>query len=180
MVIWTVGHSTQAVDALLGLLKQQAVELVADVRRYPASRRHPRFGRERLEASLRDAGIDYRWLPDLGGRRAPRRDSRNLGWENEGFRGYADYMETEPFQLALARLVSLAQACRTAIMCAEAAWQQCHRGLISDALRANGHKVVHILRAGGLEPHPWTAPARLLDGRLSYPPPAPAQRSLEL
>jgi uncharacterized protein (DUF488 family) len=180
MVIWTVGHSTQNIDAFLALLRQHAVELAVDVRRYPVSRRHPQFGREQLEASLRDAGIRYQWLPELGGRRTPRRDSRNLGWENEGFRGYADYMETEPFQLALAKLVGLARVDRTAIMCAEAAWQQCHRGLISDALRAHGHKVMHILRDGGLEPHPWTAPARLLDGRLSYPSPAPVQRSLGL
>jgi uncharacterized protein (DUF488 family) len=97
MVIWTVGHSTQNIDAFLALLRQHAVELAVDVRRYPVSRRHPQFGREQLEASLRDAGMRYQWLPELGGRRTPRRDSRNLGWENEGFRGYADYMETEPF-----------------------------------------------------------------------------------
>jgi uncharacterized protein (DUF488 family) len=180
MVIWTIGHSTQTIDAFVALLRQHALGLVADVRRYPASRRHPQFGREQLETSLREAGIKYQWLAELGGRRTPRRDSRNLGWENEGFRGYADYMETEPFQLALARLVGLAQADRTAIMCAEAAWQQCHRGLIADALRANGHEVVHILRDGKLEAHPWTTPARILDGRLAYPPSVPAQESLGL
>lgn len=180
MVIWTVGHSTQPIAAFLALLQPHAIEQVADVRRYPASRRHPQFGREPLEAALREAGIRYEWLPNLGGRRSPLRDSHNLGWHNASFRGYADYMETEPFQLALSTLVAVAQNRRTAIMCAEAAWQQCHRGLIADALRANGHQVVHILRDGAPQPHPWTAPARIVNGRLTYSAGEPAQGSLGL
>jgi uncharacterized protein (DUF488 family) len=106
-------------------------------------------------------------MPELGGRRTPRRDSRNTAWRNAGFRGYADYMETEPFQLAIAHLLRRAEQQRTAIMCAEQAWQQCHRGLISDFVKARGVEVIHILGRGRTEPHPWTAAAQLLNGELS-------------
>jgi uncharacterized protein (DUF488 family) len=143
------------------------VQLV-DVRRYPASRRHPQFTREALSAALHAAGIAYEWLPELGGRRAPRKDSPNTAWRNEGFRGYADYMESEAFQFGIARLTELARDRPTAYMCAEHAWQQCHRGLISDYLKADGWNVVHILGRGRTQPHPYTEPARIVEGRLSY------------
>jgi uncharacterized protein (DUF488 family) len=166
--VFTVGHSTQTVDDFVGLLNANAVELVVDVRRFPASRRHPHFAREALAASLAEAGIAYEWLPELGGRRAPRKDSPNTGWRNEGFRGYADYMDTQAFQLGITRLVDLARTKPTAYMCAEHAWQQCHRGLISDYLKVAGWGVVHILAGGKTEPHPFTEAARVVDGTLTY------------
>jgi uncharacterized protein (DUF488 family) len=166
--ILTIGHSTRPLEELVALLRENDVGMLTDVRRYPASRRHPHFNREALERSLRDSAIGYVWMPELGGRRAPRQDSRNTAWRNAGFRGYADYMETEPFQLAVADLLQHAREQRTAIMCAEQAWQQCHRGLISDFVKARGVEVVHILGRGRTEPHPWTAAAHLVNGELSY------------
>ena len=166
--VFTIGHSTLTADEFIGLLEGNNVEQLADVRRFPGSRRHPQFAREALEASLRAVGIGYLWLPELGGRRAPRKDSHNTAWRNDGFRGYADYMETEAFQLGAQRLMELARDKPTAVMCAERAWQQCHRGLISDWLKANGWVVVHILGCGRIEPHPFTEPARIVDGALSY------------
>jgi uncharacterized protein (DUF488 family) len=178
-VVFTVGHSTQTVDEFIAPLKGNGVALVVDVRRYPASRRHPQFAREALTASLAAAGIAYEWLPELGGRRAPRPDSPNTGWRNQGFRGYADYMETEAFQLGIAHLVELARERPTAYMCAEHAWQQCHRGLISDYLKVAGWEVVHILARGKTEPHPFTEPARVVDGALTYAA-QPPQGALDL
>lgn len=166
--VWTIGHSTLELDAFLALLHAHAIELVADVRRFPGSRRHPHFAREALQASLAHAGIDYDWIPDLGGRRSPRKDSHNDGWRNAGFRGYADYMETPEFERALARLLETASRRRTAMLCAEHAWQQCHRGLISDRLKAQGIEVVHIQGRTRTQLHPYTEPARLVNGKLSY------------
>ena len=116
-------------------------------------------------------------MPELGGRRAPRPDSRNTGWRVAAFRGYADYMETPEFAGALRALLSVAAASRTAIMCAEALWWQCHRRLISDALVAAGHGVRHIRALGPAEAHRLMAPASLIDGKLSY---APDQKDLAL
>ena len=166
--VWSVGHSTRSADELIALLDENAVEQVADVRRYPGSRRHPQFAREALEAALRTAGIEYHWLPELGGRRAPRTESRNTAWRNAGFRGYADYMETEAFHFGIARLLELARVRRTAYLCAEQAWQQCHRSLISDYLKAQAVEVIHILGPHRTQPHPYTQAARIVDGRLSY------------
>ena len=145
--VFTIGHSTQPIEQFIALLLENDIACLADVRRYAGSRRHPQFVREALEVSVRSAGIEYVWLPELGGRRAPRKDSRNTGWRNEGFRGYADYMETEAFQLGITRLCALAQEEPTAFMCAERAWQQCHSGLIADYLKADGWQVVHVLVA---------------------------------
>jgi len=166
--VYSIGHSTRSFDELIALLKEHDIELLADVRRYPASRRHPQFNRNALEAHLPRAHIDYVWLEDLGGRRSPRKDSHNTAWHHAGFRGYADYMEIEPFALAVAQLIGCAQQRRTAVMCAEQAWQQCHRGLIADFLKAQSIEVVHIVGTRRTQPHPWTAAARIVDGKLSY------------
>jgi uncharacterized protein (DUF488 family) len=168
LTILTIGHSTRPLEELVSLLHENDVEALTDVRRYPASRRHPQFNRDALELSLPESSIEYVWMQELGGRRTPRKDSHNTVWRNAGFRGYADYMETEPFQLAVAQLLERARVKRTAIMCAEQAWQQCHRGLISDFVKARGIEVIHILGHGRTEPHPWTAAAHIVDGKLSY------------
>jgi uncharacterized protein (DUF488 family) len=177
--LWTIGHSTLPVERLIALVKQHGVAQLADVRRYPGSRRHPQYGREALEAVLAQAEVGYAWLPDLGGRRAPRKDSRNTAWRNAGFRGYADYMESDAFEAGLRHLLGLAQERPTAMMCAEHAWQQCHRGLVSDALKARGVQVLHIRSNGTVEEHPYTAAARIVDGRLTYAA-APPQGALSL
>jgi uncharacterized protein (DUF488 family) len=166
--VWTIGHSTLELGAFLALLRAHAIEALVDVRRFPGSRRHPHFAREALCASLPEAGIAYHWLPDLGGRRSARKDSHNDGWRNASFRGYADYMETPAFALALDALLRIAQSHRTVFMCAEHAWQQCHRGLISDRLKAQGIEVVHIQGGNRTQVHPFTEPARIVDGQLSY------------
>jgi uncharacterized protein (DUF488 family) len=179
--LWTVGHSTRAQEELIGLLEQNGIQVLADVRRYPASRRYPHFNREALQRALPAAGIDYVWMPELGGRRAPRRDSTNTAWRNAGFRGYADYMETEAFRAAIESLLQRAQRQGTTVMCAEQAWQQCHRGLISDYLKARGVEVTHIVGQARVELHPWTAAARIANGKLSYATAAePEQGRLEL
>ena len=153
------------------MLTAQRVELVADVRRFPASRRHPQFNREALAEMLASHGLSYLHFPELGGRREPKPDSPNTAWRETGFRGYADYMDTAEFYRGIARLLEAAQARPTAIMCAEKSWRNCHRGLIADHLKASGIEVTHILEAAATEPHPWTAPARLIDGRLTYATP---------
>ena len=138
------------------------------MRRFPASRRHPHFAREQLEPFLVAHGIAYRWLPELGGRRTPRRDTRNTGWREAGFRGYADYMESAAFQAALNGLRGIAAGTRTAIMCAEALWWQCHRRLIADALLARGDEVRHIQSVDAAPTHALVPPAHLVSGQLSY------------
>ena len=168
MRIWTIGHSTRTFDEFLGLLNESEINALADVRRFPGSRRLPHFGRDALSASLARAGIAYEHFPELGGRRQPRADSPNTAWRNEAFRGYADYMMTDEFRAGITRLLDLAEQKRTAFMCAEALWWHCHRGLIADHLKAAGHEVLHILGPGKIEPHPFTSAARIVDGALSY------------
>lgn len=176
--LWTVGHSTLALEDFVRLLAGAGVQAVADVRRFPASRRHPHFAGPALAASLQDAGIGYLHLPDLGGRRAARRDSPNTLWRTAGFRGYADYMATPAYAAAEAQLAALAGGTRTTLLCAEALWWQCHRGLIADSLKAQGWEVLHLRMPGTVEPHPYTRAARIEDGRLTYAPPAAGQGAL--
>ena len=166
--VWTVGHSTRSIDEFVGLLRLSSISCLVDVRSYPGSRRYPQFNKENLCKAVSAAGIDYLHLPELGGRRKAKPDSLNMAWRNESFRGYADYMETKAFREGIERLLKLARERRTAIMCAEAVWWRCHRSLISDYLKADGVKVIHILGVGKSEEHPFTSAAQIVNGKLSY------------
>ncbi|MDR3388776.1 MAG: DUF488 domain-containing protein [Rudaea sp.] len=168
--IWTIGHSTRPLEEFLDLLNEYRIGAVADVRRFPGSRRHPYFARDALAESLPALGVEYQWLPQLGGRRKARADSPNSAWRNAAFRGYADYLASAEFAQGLEDLLALAARRRTVIMCAEAVWWRCHRALIADVLCVRGIEVVHILDAGHSAVHPMTAPARVVAGKLTYAP----------
>lgn len=169
--IYTIGHSTRSAEEFLAILGDAGIQLVADVRAFPSSRRHPQFNRGALAAWLGTAGIGYRHFPGLGGRRVPVPGSVNGGWHERGFQGYADYMSSDEFQRALGDLEAVASESPTAIMCAEALWWRCHRRLIADALVARGWRVEHLGIDGGPTVHTLTDFAVVgPDGLLTYPP----------
>ena len=157
-----------SIEDFLARLRSFQIELLADVRSFPGSRRYPQFNQKSLMSSLVSSGIRYEHFRELGGRRRARPDSPNVVWRNESFRGYADYMETEDFRAGVARLLGLAGKQRVAIMCSEAVWWRCHRSMISDYLKVKGIEVVHIMSEGKSEVHPFTSAARVLNGELSY------------
>ncbi len=168
LTIWTIGHSNRSIDAFIDLLSAHRIELVVDIRRYPASRSQPQFNQPALHESLTLAGIDYALMTDLGGRRRPSSESHNTAWRSDQFRGYADYMETEGFAFAIGQLLDSARKRRTAIMCSEAVWWRCHRSLVSDYLKVRGVEVLHITSVAPAKPHPYTSAAQVVDGQLSY------------
>jgi uncharacterized protein (DUF488 family) len=169
-VIWTVGHSTRPIEKLLELLAAAEIKLLADVRRFPGSRRHPQFGQEALAASLAEAGVAYRHFVDLGGRRSHRLEgSPNTAWHVEQFNAYADHMQSPEFLVALEDLMAAARQSPTAIMCSEALPQRCHRQLISDALLARGWSVRHLLSPKRIEDHTLTPFARTSGATVTYP-----------
>lgn len=155
--ILTVGHSTHPIERFLELLGSADIEVVADVRRYPGSRRHPQFGAEALAASLAEAGIGYEpFGEELGGRRRAQKPRAESRWRNAAFAAYAEYMESEEFAAGLARLERLAHERRAAVMCAEGLWWRCHRRLIADALAGRDWQVLHLFPDAKLQPHPDT------------------------
>ena len=164
----TVGHSNRSLADFLALLAAHQVEVVADVRRYPSSRRHPQFEGSALERALGEAGIGYVHVVELGGMRLARPDSPHTALAADLFRGYADHMASPEFARGVARLLELAAAKRTAAMCAEADPAHCHRSLLADALLARGHAVAHIVDGGPSHPHRLHARARNEGGTLVY------------
>lgn len=168
--IYTVGHSTRELADFTALLQAHSIDLLIDIRAFPMSRRLPHFNRERLELWLPDAGIAYRWMKDLGGRRKKTlKESPNVALRNDSFRNYADYMLSAEFQSATTEVTKAAEQQRAAIMCAEKMWFQCHRMLVSDYLVAHGHSVRHIIEPDKeAKEHVLTKEARIVDGRLLY------------
>ena len=167
-IIWTIGHSTRSFEEFLAMLHSSKIQLIADIRSYPGSRRFPQFNKEALEISLPQNNIEYIHLKNLGGRRKANPDSKNTSWRNLAFRGYADYMETNNFKREIQNLEKIALKQRTAYMCSEAVWWRCHRSMVSDYLKVQGWKVMHIMGIGKEDEHPYTAPAKIIDNELSY------------
>lgn len=167
----TVGHGTLGAPELVDLLRRGGIETVADVRRYPGSRRHPHFARDALSEWLTAAGIGYRWFESLGGRRKPDESSPNTGLRSEQFRGYADHMASDEFSRAIADLCDLADDRPVAVMCAESVWWRCHRRLLADHLvLVEGRAVDHLFHDGRVVDHEPTPGARVDGGVVTYRP----------
>jgi uncharacterized protein (DUF488 family) len=166
--LWTIGHSTHPIDEFLEFLRLQGIQRVADVRRFPGSRKYPHFNPDALAQALAGAGIGYSPMLELGGRRKVRPDSPHTAWRNEAFRGYADYMDTPAFAAAAEGLADLARKERVAAMCAEGVWWRCHRSMIADYFKAHGWKVLHILGRAEPREHPYTGVAKIVAGELTY------------
>lgn len=171
--LFTIGHSNHTLAEFLDLLRQNKIEAIADIRRFPGSRAYPHFNQDKLLEELEANGIAYKWIEELGGRRAKPKDqvSPNSGLRNESFRNYADYMQSEEFRRGINKLSTITQSKRTAIMCAESVFWRCHRRLVSDYVVANGGTVEHIFPSGECKPHSLTAEAKVDQGTLTYPGP---------
>lgn len=166
--IYTIGHSTHSLAEFLSMLQSFEIKFLADIRRFPGSRRFPHFDSENLKISFESAGIQYMHLADLGGRRKVKKDSINNRWINDSFRGYADYMETEEFENTIVNLEHIALEQPTAYMCSEAVWWRCHRSLVSDYFKAKDWTVLHIMATGKAQEHKYTTPARIVDSNVFY------------
>lgn len=168
--IWTIGHSTRSFDELVEMLHSFNIEMVADIRSFPGSRKFPQFNKETLEITFPESEIHYTHIKKLGGRRKANRDSKNTTWRHIAFRSYADYMESDDFKEGIIELENIAKKERTAYMCSEAVWWRCHRSMVSDYLKVEGWKVMHIMAINKAEEHPFTSPARVVNGCLTYQP----------
>lgn len=168
-VIYTVGHSTRSLDDFVALLHSFGIGQLVDIRTIPRSRHNPQFNSDTLREFLRDHHIVYRHMKGLGGLRHARADSRNCGWRNASFRGFADYMQTPEFEAAIEELIECATEEPTAIMCAESVPWRCHRSLIGDALLIRGIEVMDIFSSTGARPH-LVSPMAVVHGtEITYP-----------
>jgi uncharacterized protein (DUF488 family) len=167
--ILTIGHSTRTLDELVALLDAFEISTLVDVRTIPRSRRNPQFNADSLRSALHAHSLKYVQLPRLGGLRHARVDSINTAWQNASFRGFADHMQTEDFELGLSELRALAEGGRVVMMCAEAVPWRCHRSLIADALVARRAEVEHITGPSRSSPHRLTEFARVEGERVIYP-----------
>ncbi len=168
-VVYTIGHSTRTLEEFVQLLEVYRITLLVDVRTIPRSQHNPQFNKETLPTLLKQEGIRYIHMPEIGGLRHPKRDSINLAWENSGFRGYADYMQTQEFTDNLLKIVALARESCLALMCAEALPWKCHRNLLSDALVVRHIKVEHIISKDSTIKHQLTEFALVEGTKITYP-----------
>lgn len=166
--IWTIGHSTHDWVEFIDLLAQHEIRRICDVRSMPGSRKFPQYNQDNMKASLPESGIEYLHMPELGGRRKKSKFPTNTTWRNASFQNYADYMQTDPFQKGISNLEELAAEKYTCLMCAEAVWWRCHRSMIADCLKFLGWTVLHIMSSTDVQEHPYTEPARAVDGALGY------------
>jgi uncharacterized protein (DUF488 family) len=170
--LFTIGHSSHPLEPFTALLRDAGITQVADVRRWPRSRRHPHFDDDALAVELASAGIAYAHVAELGGHRDRLAGSPNDGWDVEAFNGYADHLASAEFGRGLERLLALATARPTAVMCAEGDWRRCHRRLLADVLVARElADVRHVAPDGSVAPHAVTDFAVVQDGLPCYPAP---------
>ena len=169
LAIYTVGHSTRSIEEFIEILKTYNITLLVDIRAVPRSRHNPQFNKESLLNTLKNYGIKYLPLPDIGGLRHPKKDSINLALVTSSFRGYADFMQTKEFTENLIKLIVLAKENCLALMCAEALPGRCHRNLISDMLFVRHIRVLHIINKDNTLTHQLNEVAHVEGTKVSYP-----------
>ena len=148
MKLSTVGHSNHSWEHFEALIQKSGVQLIADVRSNPYSRRFPHFGGEVFARSLKAVGIDYQYF---GGKLGGHPSSPHI--LVDGRVDYNRVAQTTLFQEGLQEVSSLAQEKRVALMCAEHDPLQCHRFvLVSRHLAEKGVDISHIMRDGRVEP----------------------------
>jgi uncharacterized protein (DUF488 family) len=166
---YTMGFSTRSWEETLEVLHAFSIHRLIDIRTLPGSKRTPQFNLEHLQSALPRAGIEYIHMKELGGLRKPGKESINRAWRNDGFRGYADYMQTAEFAAAIERLIALAGGKKSVYVCTEAVFWRCHRQLVSDALLVRGLNVAHVFNARKAEPHKLTGFAHVDGLKITYP-----------
>jgi uncharacterized protein (DUF488 family) len=166
--IWTIGHSTRSLEDFISILRSLDIHVLIDIRTFPGSRRYPHFNKETLSKSLNENHIEYIHMLALGGRRKPLPDSINTSWRHSSFRGYADHMQSDEFKDAINEVQQIAEKKRLVYMCSEAMWWKCHRSLVSDYLKVKGWNVQHIIDVNKSSEHPYTSPAKPVQGELFY------------
>ena len=169
MKVYTIGHSTHPIEEFIELLEKYKVKQLVDIRTVPGSRHNPQFGQKALEKSMKDAGIDYVYMKNLGGLRPKVKESVNMGWRNQSFRNYADYMQTDEFREGVEELIDRAQDKTSAIMCAEAVPWRCHRSLVGDALLVRDAEVRDIMSLTSAPEHKMTKFAKVDGKKITYP-----------
>lgn len=167
-IIYTIGHSSRSLEEFISMLQSFSVKYLVDIRRFPNSGKYPHFNKQHLELYMPEHNIKYAHIEQLGGRRQEVKDSLNNRWRNASFRGYADYIQTQEFKSAIGELEKIAEKETTAFMCSEAVWWRCHRSMVSDYLKAKGWDVEHIMAVNKIEEHPYTSPARIVNGKVFY------------
>jgi uncharacterized protein (DUF488 family) len=168
--VFTMGFSNRTWEQTIAILQSHRIERLVDIRTLPGSKRTPQFNLENLQLKLPESGIEYIHMKTLGGLRKPLKDSRlNSAWRNDGFRGYADYMQSPAFEEALNALTGLLKEKRSVYTCTEAVFWRCHRQLVSDALFIRDYRVGHILGPGKAQAHTLTPFAKVDGDRITYP-----------
>ena len=175
---YTMGFSTRTWEETVALLQAYGIQRLVDIRTLPGSKRTPQFNLQHLSVALPEAGVEYIHMKELGGLRKPRKDSRNGGWRNDSFRGYADYMQTPSFHAAINRLEQLVRQMPSVYACTEAVFWRCHRQLVSDALVVRGFRIGHIFSPTKVEPHKLTEFAHIQGLEITYPQEAQPQQGI--
>lgn len=141
--IYTIGHGTKTLKEFIDILQKNKIQVLADIRSYPGSRMVPHYNKEKLEKSLSLHHILYIHIPELGGRRNFK-NVHHPAIKEKGFSSYAEYMMTIPFLEGYSELQEIAKKYKTAYMCAETLYWQCHRRMVSDRLTFDKWKVYHL------------------------------------
>uniref|UniRef100_A0A7C4HB55 DUF488 family protein n=2 Tax=Staphylothermus marinus TaxID=2280 RepID=A0A7C4HB55_STAMA len=172
-LVYTIGYGGRRIEEFIDLIKSYDIERIIDVRKWSSSRRNPVYSSYSLKRFLEENGIDYMWIPELGGYRRFGVDVDDIGigscFESEGFRAYATYITVKnSVKVFLNKLVEASCEKTSAILCCEKIPYRCHRKILSDYLVVKNFTVIHIIDYGKVIKHVLSKCAVNDNGELKY------------
>ncbi|MDH5656391.1 MAG: DUF488 domain-containing protein [Spirochaetia bacterium] len=166
--IYTAGRENRSFENFIEILKQYSVEMIVDIRKDSESDPDPSFRLDWLRTGIMNAGMIYHWAAmQLGGIRPEVANSRHRALKNTSLRGFADFMDTDPFQRGLNKLIHLAEHSLLLLGDSENP-EDCHRSLISDYLLIRKIEVIHLLVPGKDKKHVLNSHARIEESLIVY------------
>jgi uncharacterized protein (DUF488 family) len=141
-VVFTIGYEGTDIDRFAQTLKAVGVEALADVRAVALSRKKG-FSKTALGARLTQEGIEYIHLKELGDPK-PGREAARAGRHEQFRKIYSEHLSTGDAQTALSDLQSLVRARVTCLLCFEREPNVCHRSIIAQQIRMNGHEIFNL------------------------------------
>ena len=143
MRLFTIGYEGRRIEEFIGVLMENRVDTLIDIRAVPHSRNRD-YTKRNLESALRDRDIGYILKKELGSDKGIRNKVKSDGDYDYFFKEYEESLKDKTD--IIAEIAVVAKEKRVCLLCYEADYNKCHRRSVAGAVAtlAEGCEITHL------------------------------------